>query len=135
MEAPGSSLVAPDSIEGLLLCQVAEHWLAFPAKSVTRIDVWSEGDVLAAHARWAFDLPRAPGRLLAEGTARRVVDALEIHSEPSGLFPVPGVLIGAAGGALRGFVAAQHRLWPLVEVAPLVRYLAERPTPEPKEEA
>jgi hypothetical protein len=124
---------APESIEGLLLCQVADNWLAFPARGVTRIDAWSENDVLAQHARWAFDLPRAPGKVLEEGSARLVVDALEIHSELAGLFPLPQVLVGAAGGALKGFVSAQARLWPLVEVARLCRYLADRPEPVAKE--
>lgn len=118
---------APKQLEGVLLCQVAEHWLAFPARSVSRIETWSESDVLAQHARWAFDLPSAPGKVLEEGAARLVVDTLEIHSEVSSFFPVPPVLVGAAGGALSGFVSVQSRLWPLVELSRLCRYLSEKP--------
>jgi hypothetical protein len=118
---------APKQIEGVLLCQVADHFLAFPARSVSRIETWSESDVLAQHARWAFDLPSAPGKVLEDGAARLVVDALEIHSELAGLFPVPQVLVGAAGGALAGFVQVQARLWPLVELSRLCRFLAEKP--------
>ena len=127
MEA--SSANGPAQIEGVLLCQVAEHWLAFPARGVTRIDTWADTDVLAQHARWAFDLPRAPGKVLEEGAARLVVDTLEIHSEVAPFYPVPGVLVGAAGGALNGFVHARQRLWPLVEVARLCRYLSDRGEP------
>lgn len=126
---------APESIEGLLLCQVADNWLAFPARGVTHIDAWTESDVLAQHARWAFDLPRAPGKVLHEGSARLVVDTLEIHSEVAGLYPLPQVLVGAAGGALKGFVAARARLWPLVEVARLCRFLSDRPEPSAGEGA
>ena len=93
MEATGP-LDAPQTIEGVLLCQVADHFLAFPARGVTRIDAWSELDLLAQHARWAFDLRRAPGKVLEEGPARLVVDALEIHSEVAGLFPVPPLGLG-----------------------------------------
>jgi len=121
-----STTGGPSQIEGVLLCQVEKHWLAFPARGVTRIDTWADTDVLAQHARTAFDLPPAPGKVLEDGAARLVVDTLEIHSEVAQLFPVPGVLVGAAGGALNGFVFARQRLWPLVEVARLCRYLSDR---------
>lgn len=112
-----------DSIDGLVLCQVGEHRLAFRAREVAGIDLWATLEGGVSYARKAWQLPAAPGRLLTQKDARVVVDALEICAEPSAALPVPPLLRAAAGGALFAFVLAKGQLWPLLKLPAFARYL------------
>ncbi|MBL8953874.1 MAG: protein CrdC [Myxococcaceae bacterium] len=105
-------------IEGLVLCRVGDNHIAFPAAAVGSIDQWEPGGVPAPHARAAFGLPAAPGKLLVRGGFSLVVDGLEIVADRSTLLPVPSMLLGAVGGALRGFVSpSAGALVPLLGLA------------------
>lgn len=106
-----------EEIEGLVLCRVGDFRVAFPAAAVGNIAAWDEGDVPQPMARRAFALPNAPGKLLVHGGFSIVVDGLEVVSEPAPLMPVPALLFGAVGGALRGFVSISNALVPLLGLA------------------
>jgi hypothetical protein len=106
-----------DEIEGLVVCRVGDHRVAFPATAVGSIATWETGDRPAPMARKAFALPLAPGKLLVHGGDSLVVDALEIIADPVALLPVPALLLGAVGGALRGFVSVSNALLPLLGLA------------------
>jgi hypothetical protein len=71
---------------------------------VGAIEQWEPGGAPAPQARDAFGLPAVSGKLLVRGGFSLVVDGLEIVAEPARLLPVPAILVGAAGGSLRGFV-------------------------------
>jgi hypothetical protein len=120
-------LAAPrrDEIEGLVVCRVGDYRLAFPAAAVGNITQWSVGDVPAPMARAAYALPAAPGKMLVHGGFSVVVDTLEIVSERVRMMPVPSLLLGEVGGALRGFVNNQDALLPLFGLAEFSRFLAQ----------
>jgi hypothetical protein len=110
-------VVATEEIEGLVLCRVGDHQIAFPAAAVGSIDLWEPGGLPAAHARAAFGLQPKAGKLLLRGGFSLVVDALEIVADRAKLLPVPAMLLGAVGGSLRGFVQAAGALVPLLGLA------------------
>lgn len=117
---------AEDQVSGLLLCRVGPHRLAFPAGQVLSIESSIAG-VNFPHAREAFDLAAAPGRvLLTEGGEAVTVDTLEVHPDLATLLPAPRMLGGGAGGSLRGFVAVRDHLWPLHNLIGFARYLTHR---------
>ena len=113
----------PAALEGLVLCRVGEHRLAFPAAGVVQISDWALGDFPAAHARSAFSLPPANGRCVEDGRGGLVVDSLEIATDPLPLMPVPAMLLGAVGGALRGFVVLSGELCPVLALTDFAQYL------------
>jgi hypothetical protein len=113
-----------DEIEGLVVCRVADHRVAFPAAAVGSIAQWNEGDLPAPFARAAFQLPPLPGKLLSHGGFSLVVDGLEILADRVKLFPVPSLLKGAVGGALRGFVKPQDALMPLLGLAEFSNFVS-----------
>jgi hypothetical protein len=122
-------LAAPrDEVEGLVVCRVGEHRLAFPAASVGNIAAWEMGDVPAPMARQAFSLPSAPGKMLVHGAFSLVVDGLEIITEPAPFMITPLLLKGAAGGALRGFVSVSNALIPLFGLAEFSRFVVALPS-------
>jgi len=104
-------------IEGLVLCRVGENHIAFPAAAVGSIDQWEPGGVPAPQSRVAFGLPVVAGKLLVRGGFSLVVDGLEIVTDRAKLLPVPAMLLGAVGGALRGFVQPAGSLVPLLGLA------------------
>src|SRR5438045_3133793 len=103
-----------EELEGLVLCRVGDFQLAFFAIQVNSITAWELADAPLPLARAAYALPAAAGKRLTDDASSLVVDALEISTEPLKLMPVPAMLLGAAGGALRGFVAASGALMPLL---------------------
>ena len=117
-----------DQLEGLVLCRVGDHRLAFPAASVVQITEWAIGDAAVPQARVAFSLPLAAGRCVEDGMGGLVVDSLEIASDPLPILPVPAMLLGAVGGALRGFVLLADQPCPVLSVTEFAHFL-ERSTP------
>jgi hypothetical protein len=115
---------AHDHVEGLVVCRVGDHRLAFPASTVVRIIEWNVGDAPAVHARTAFSLPTGAGRLVEEQDGSLVVDSLEIATEAVKLLPVPAILLGEVGGALRGFIELSGALCPVLSVGDFSRFLA-----------
>ncbi len=113
-------------IEGLVVCRVGDERLAFAAASVGQITDWAVGDVPAPHARTAFALPIANGRRIEDRRATLVVDSLEIASDAVPLMPVPAMLVGAVGGALRGFAVLAGQLYPVLAVAEFAAWLSAR---------
>lgn len=111
-------------LEGLVLCRVGEHRIAFSAASVVQISDWAIGGHAAPHARAAFSLPPINGRCVEDGSGGLVVDSLEIATEPVPLLPVPAMLLGAVGGALRGFILLSGELCPVLAVTEFARFLA-----------
>jgi hypothetical protein len=57
-----------------------------------------------------------------------VVDSLEIATDSLKLLPVPSMLLGQVGGALRGFVELAGALCPVLSVGEFSRYLARGET-------
>ncbi|MBS1151208.1 MAG: hypothetical protein H6Q89_2906 [Myxococcaceae bacterium] len=112
-----------DQLEGLVLCRVGDHRIAFPASNVEQISEWALGDRPVPQARAAFSLPPANGRCVEDGLGGLVVDSLEIASDPLPLLPVPAMLLGAVGGALRGFVLLADQLCPVLSVTEFAQYL------------
>jgi hypothetical protein len=111
-------------LEGVVLCRVGAHRMAFEAPGVHTI--LAPGDMPgAAHARDLFGLARLEGRLLREGDAALVVDSVEISQETPALRAVPAPLQGAAGGSLLGFLELSE-LWPLFSLRALARFAASR---------
>ena len=55
-----------EEVEGLVLCRVGDHQIAFPAAAVGHIELWEPGGVPAPLARAAFGLPASAGKLLIE---------------------------------------------------------------------
>ena len=106
-----------EEIEGLVVCRVGDHQIAFPAAAVGSIDQWEPGGVPAPQSRAAFGLPVVAGKILVRGGFSLVVDGLEIVTDRAKLFPVPSMLLGAVGGALRGFVQPSGALVPLLGLA------------------
>jgi len=107
---------------GLVLCRTAEHRLAFGAAQVGSIELTSSRR--APNARAAWKLPDAPGKVLISETGDGVtVDALEVFSDAVALMPPPGVMVGGAGGSLRGFVTINDELWPVLRLAEFSRFL------------
>ena len=115
-----------DEIEGLVLCRVGDHQIAFPAAAVGSIDQFELGGVPAPQARAAFGLEASGGKLLLRGGFSLVVDGLEIVTDPTKLLPVPAMLLGAVGGSLRGFVQSGKRLVPLLGLAEFSTFVTER---------
>ena len=110
---------------GVVLCRAGGHRLAFFARQVVAIELWAKGGRTASHARQAFALPPEDGRvLLAETGPGVVVDAIEVASEPPALLPAPLMLLGGAGGALRGFLSMGNELWPVLRLPEFSRFLA-----------
>ena len=118
----------PDHVDGLVVCRVGDFRLAFPVTTVVRISEWAVGDAPAVHARTAFSLPPGAGRLVEEPTGRLVVDSLELATDSLKLLPVPAMLLGQVGGALRGFVELAGALCPVLSVGEFSRYLARGET-------
>jgi hypothetical protein len=112
-----------EEIEGLVVCRVGDHRLAFPATAVGTIATWDVGDAPAPMARQAFSLPQAPGKMLVHGGFSLVVDALEIVTDRTALMPVPALMLGAVGGALRGFVSVSNALMPLLGLAEFATFI------------
>lgn len=112
-------------IEGLVVCKVGDERLAFAAASVGHITDWAVGDVPVPHARAAFALPPANGRRIEDRAATLVVDSLEVSSDPVSLMPVPTMLVGAVGGALRGFALLAGQLYPVLGVAEFSAWLSQ----------
>ena len=112
-----SGVKVPEVIEGLVMCRVGDHQIAFPAASVGSIEQWEPGGVPAPSARVAFGLQPASGKLLVHGGFSLVVDTLEIVAEQVRLMPAPSLLAGAIGGSLRGFVSPAQSLVPLLGLA------------------
>ncbi len=110
--------------EGLVLCRVGDHRLAFPAAQVVQISDWALGDPPTPHARAAFFLPSAGGRRLEDGVGGLVVDSLEVATESKALLPVPAMLVGSVGGSLRGFVLLSGKLCPVLAVTAFAQFLA-----------
>ena len=110
-------MTRPDEIEGVVLCRVGDHQIAFPAAAVGTIDQWEPGAAPAPNARAAFGMAAASGKVLLRGGFALVVDGLEIVTDPTKLLPVPAMLLGAVGGSLRGFIQAHDRLVPLLGLA------------------
>ncbi len=108
---------ASQEIEGFVLCRVGDHQIAFPAAAVGSIALWEPGGAPAPQSRVAFGLPPVPGKLLVRGGFSLVVDGLEIVADRARLMPVPSMLVGAVGGALRGFVSQAGALVPLLGLA------------------
>ncbi len=116
---------ADSKLGGVVLCRAGGHRLAFPASQVAVIEVWSEGGRPIPNAREAYALPTQPGRLLLSDTGDGVVvDTLEVATESADLLPSPRVLVGGAGGSLRGFLSARDQLWPVLQLADFSLYLA-----------
>lgn len=115
-----------DEIEGLVLCRVGDHQIAFPAAAVGTIDQWEPGGVPAPQARAAFGLDPVAGKLLVRGGFSLVVDALEIVADRTKLLPVPVMLLGAIGGSLRGFVLAGAVVVPLLGLAEFSTFVTGR---------
>jgi hypothetical protein len=113
-----------DEIEGLVVCRVGDHRLAFPAAAVGNISAWSEEDLPAPMARAVFRLPTTAGKMLVYGGFSLVVDGLEVVAERVPLLPVPTMLLGTVGGALRGFVSISAALVPLLGLAEFSRFVA-----------
>ena len=111
----------------MVVCRVGDHRLAFPAAAVGNIAAWSVGDVPAPMARKAYQLPSAAGKMLVHGGFSVVVDTLEIVTDRVRMLPVPSLLIGEAGGALRGFVTNGDALMPLFGLAEFSRFVAQLP--------
>lgn len=116
-----------DHVEGLVVCRVGDFLLAFPASSVLRISDWAVGDPPVPHARSAFSLPPGAGRRVEEETGSLVVDSLEIATDSVQLLPVPAMLQGEVGGALRGFIELSGALCPVLSVGDFSRYLVRGP--------
>lgn len=121
-----------DAQGGVVLCRAGSHRLAFFARQVVAIELWAKGGRAVSHAREAFALPPASGRLLlAEGGFGVVVDAIEVAPDPPPLMPAPLMLLGEAGGALRGFLSMGNELWPVLRLPEFSRYLTRAaPAPE-----
>lgn len=116
-------MVRRDEIEGLVVCRVGDYRVAFPATAVGNIGAWETGDAPVPMARRAFALPGAPGKLLSYGGYSLVVDGLEIVADRATLMPVPALLLGAVGGALRGFVSVSNALMPLLGLAEFATFV------------
>jgi hypothetical protein len=110
-----------------VVCRVGDHRVAFPAASVGTIATWEVGDAPVPMARDAFALPSAPGKMLVHGGFSLVVDALEIVTDPIPLMPVPALMGGAVGGALRGFVNVSNALMPLLGLAEFANFVNALP--------
>ncbi len=110
-------------LEGMVLCRVGEHRLAFPASDVSQISDWAIGDAALPHARAAFSLPPSAGRCVEDGQGGLIVDSLEIATDPLPMLEVPAMLVGAAGGALRGFIVLSGELCPVLAVTPFAQFL------------
>jgi hypothetical protein len=116
---------------GVVLCRAGAHRLAFFARQVVAIELWGKGGRRVEHAREAFALPPESGRLLmAEGGFGVVVDAVEVAAEPPALMPAPLLLLGEAGGSVRGFLSMGGELWPVLRLPEFSRYLAGITAPE-----
>ena len=114
-----------DRLGGVVLCRVGAHRLAFLARQVAVIEVWGRGGRDVPHARMAYALPCGEGRLLlAENGDGVVVDALEVAQEAPPLLPAPQMLVGGAGGALRGFLSIGEELWPVLRLPEFSRFVA-----------
>lgn len=114
------------AIDGLVVCRVGPERIAFAAASITQIADWAIGDVPSPHARTAFALPIANGRRIEDQKHTLVVDSLEIASDPVPLLPVPTMLLGAVGGALRGFAVVGAELFPVLGVGEFAAWLTRR---------
>lgn len=114
----------PAELEGLVLCRVGDHRLAFPASSVVQISDWVLGGIPTPHARAAFALPAVDGRCVEDGRGGLVVDSLEISTDRVSLLPVPAMLLGAVGGSLRGFIVLSGELCPVLALTEFTQFLA-----------
>ncbi|MBI3183383.1 MAG: protein CrdC [Myxococcales bacterium] len=128
-------MISLDQVSGLVLCRAGGHRLAFPAQQVAAIRPWSGGEADGAdastsvarcgHARLAFGLESGGSKVvLADSGHGVVVDALEVYQDALPLLPPPGLVLGGAGGALRGFVSVKEELFPVLRLAEFSRYLA-----------
>lgn len=111
-------------LEGLVLCRVGEHRLAFPASKVVQISDWAIGGIATPTARAAFSLPAINGRRVEDGLTGLIVDSVEIGVDAFELLPVPVILQGSAGGSLRGFIVLAGALCPVLAVTEFAQYLA-----------
>ncbi len=110
-------------LEGIVLCRVGDHRLAFPAAQVVQISDWAVGGIPTPHARTAFALPPTNGRCVEDGRGGLVVDSLEIASDPLPMMPVPAMLLGAVGGSLRGFIVLSGELCPVLAITEFSQFL------------
>ena len=117
-----------EELQGLVVCRVGEHRLAFPASNVARISDWAIGGVPTPQARAAFALPPQGGRCVEGGEGGLIVDSLEIATDAVRLLAVPAMLLGAVGGSLRGFVELPCELCPVLAVSEFAQYLQKVPT-------
>ena len=124
--AEGTSRVA-----GVVLCQVGEHRLAFPASQVVSIEAFIEGAQSFPQARIAFAMPGAPtGRAMrAESGEAVVVDSVEVQQDTFPLMLPPALMVGAIGGSLRGFASIGQKLWPVLELVTFSRFIAAAEVP------
>jgi hypothetical protein len=110
------------AVSGLLLCRAGPHRLAFPASQVAGIE--ASANLVCPHARNAFALPPAPGRvLMTEEGAALLVDEVQVTQEPLPVMPTPPMVKSHAGGSLFGFVTVQDALWPVLKLREFSDYL------------
>ena len=109
---------------GYVLCKAGPHRVAFFAQHVVSVEAWAEGGVEAAHAREAFVLMRAQGRLLRarEGDGI-VVDTVEVLSDFPRLLSAPALVRGQVGGAVGGFLVTSEGLWPVLNLHDFAQFL------------
>lgn len=113
-------------VAGLVLCRVAEHRLAFPAEQVTIVRSWTEDDREAPHARTAYELPAARGRVLSCDDGRAVVvDSIEVWQESVPLLAVPGLVPQKVARYMAGFAEVESALWPVLQLRAFSIYLSE----------
>lgn len=114
----------PGFIDGLVLCLAGDFRFAFAANDVEGVDAWHDAVTSDTPCvREMFNLPRLPGRIVRHEGESLVVDALEVASESTKLFPVPSLFVKELGGALEGFVLHQKRLQPLVRFVPFAAFV------------
>jgi hypothetical protein len=116
---------ADPGVAGWVLCRAGGFRVAFAAHQVLSVEAWHVGGPPAPHARAAFRLGAADGRMLISETGEVVVvDALEVFPDALPLLPVPPMLTRRAGGSLRGFVSVNKDLYPVLRLSEFSRFLA-----------
>lgn len=113
-----------EGLLGLVICRAGEHRFAFPASAIVQISDWALGQSPAPHARAAYALPPIAGRCVEDGSGGLVVDSLEVATDPLPVLPVPAMLLGAVGGALRGFIVLAGELCPVLAITEFAQYLS-----------
>lgn len=113
-----------DQLEGLVLCKAGEFRFASSAVAVSKVRQLEPGeDLPRAVVAWGEAIPFGSGRVLEEDGQGLVIDSLEVVPDRVAMLPVPAILLGAVGGALRGFVQVGGALWPLLSVRALARHV------------